>query len=383
VNPIGSQAVRLSVILGLIIASGCAGTMGVTGLTGRWMESMQTKQWVTAVATRRPPPTEVWPLVDDLIVKVGGHERVVLRPQPTDLNVTQPVVSRDGKKLAFTKEELLAGDLKNRKTWEVAEKIYIVDVDGSNLTAVGELTPPRKEFLIPGVYSSRELAWSHDNAKIVYVDEYKYMGEAGRPEQLPPRLGVGRWGESVVKQLDVVSRQSIVLLPSVRHRSTIITSQAWAPDNRRLVYINDLMHVIILDTVTRKEEDLGEGEDPTWSPDGQFIVFKKPREFGTERAERNHGDYILISVDPPRQRTVLLTNDRPFWKLLLTCNNWGYYGPALWSPDSRFLVVQHMGWLLSKGWCQVGNWHVLNRTNAEIEEYQPFMGWGFSWGGRP
>jgi hypothetical protein len=361
------------------------------GVAERWEEVMQAKQWVTAFSGYVQPPGV--PGLDDLIVKVGGHERVLYLAQPGDLVIAEPIVARDGKKVAFTKEELIGGDPKDRKTWDVAEKLYTMDVDGANLRAIVDITPPgRPLVIIPGVRRVRELAWSHDNTKIAYVvlhfdvtpDGVRKVREIPRPEQLPCNLrGNLPWAESAVKLLDVASRQSVVLLPSVRHHSGvggIITSQAWAPDNRRLVYVNDLSHVIILDTVTRMEEDLGEGENPTWSPDGRFIAFKEPWEIGTERSKKNEGDYILISADPPRKRTILLKNDRPFWNsLLMTDIPVGYVGDALWSPDSRFLLVHRLERLLSPNG---GVLYVLDRMTGEIEKAPPGS-WGRSWGGKP
>lgn len=358
---------------------------------------MRTKPWVTAFFKH-----------NSVVVKVGEQERIIYQAQPGDLIIGDPIVSWDGKKLAFTKTEWVPDDsgvtppfdLTSRPftareweewklgDWEVrkrAEKIYTLEVDGSHLTAVAELARPRN-LLIMGVYSALQLAWSHDNSKIVYVERLKGGGAGGvpsvpRPEQYPQRLGgLGPFTEGVVKLLDVPSRQSVVLLASVRRPLgfSIITSQAWSSDNRRLVYVNELSHVIVFDTVTREGEDFGEGEEPTWSPDGQFITFKEPWEIDTERAKKTDGDYILVSADPLRQRTILLANNRPFWKSSLR-SIVGYYGPALWSPDSRFLLVRHMNGLLS----EVGDWHVLNRTTKEIKEYPPSIGWGRSWGGTP
>jgi hypothetical protein len=158
---------------------------------------------------------------------------------------------------------------------------------------------------------------------------------------------------------------------------SVITSQAWAPDNRRLVYMNDEGHAMILDTVTGAQEDLGIGTEPTWSPDGRFIAIKMPRERGTELGKRNEGDYMLIRLEPTREQTLLLSNPRPFWRSFWRPDYYGvgYDGPALWLPDGRFLIIR-------RAHGEVEYPYVLDQTTGEIAKLPPGY-WGHSWGGKP
>ena len=61
-----------------------------------------------------------------------------------------------------------------------------------------------------------------------------------------------------------------------RYLGPVVTAQAWAPDSRRLTYMDDSGHTMILDTVTGEEVDLGIGTEPTWSADGEVIAIKLP-----------------------------------------------------------------------------------------------------------
>src|SRR2546425_5881390 len=65
-------------------------------------------------------------------------------------------------------------------------------------------------------------------------------------------------------------------------------------------------HVVILDSATRSEEDLGPGLAPTWSPDGRLVAFQAPG----DRGSRRDGDYVLLQADPPHERALLLSNAR-------------------------------------------------------------------------
>jgi Tol biopolymer transport system component len=173
--------------------------------------------------------------------------------------------------------------------------------------------------------------------------------------------------------IDVDSGQTTPLLDAGRRTfgqgawGSVITSQAWAPDNRRLVYMNDHGRVIVLDTATRQEEDLGPGEEPTWSPDGRYIAIQKPP--ARDELATDKGDFLLVTLDKPAERTLLLSNRTTVTKTAY------YYGPAIWSPDSRFLVIWQ-----SEG--EIEHPYVLERTTGEIAK-MPHGYWGRSWGGKP
>src|SRR5207244_557525 len=93
-------------------------------------------------------------------------------------------------------------------------------------------------------------------------------------------------------------------------------------------------HVRILDVVTSNEVDLGAGFEPTWSPDGRFIVFQLPSRYGDGRA----GDLVRVPVASPQERSVLLSNVPSFFSFWTL----GYIGPAVWLPDSRLIKVNHV-----------------------------------------
>jgi hypothetical protein len=73
----------------------------------------------------------------------------------------------------------------------------------------------------------------------------------------------------------------------------VITSQAWAPDDRRLVLMTDDGELRIVDTVTQTSTSLGPGSDATWSPDGTLIGARVPH--SAENPE--DADYVVTA--PP------------------------------------------------------------------------------------
>jgi Tol biopolymer transport system component len=251
----------------------------------------------------------------------------------TDVQLGDPTVSRDGTKIAFVKVE--------GTSRPVRDFLYTIDADGSGLRRIMELDhtgmPTRGAKI-----GSCHCAWSPDNRSIVMWGTPKgERRETVALDAIAPRL---------LFTVEVATGQTQRWHTLGGRRpgrgvwGSVITAQAWAPDSRRFVYMDDTGHARILDTVTGDEDDLGIGTEPTWSADGAVIAVKLPHEPGTDHGKRNEGDYIGIDVRS-RGRTRLLENPRSAW-LTIGLPAWrtvGYFGPAVWSPDGQFLIVQYHG----------------------------------------
>ena len=355
----GAVVFALLLCAGTILGVRHAPAMGSEALRERWAETMRAKQWVTAFndGTRK----DVIPVrVDIIVVKVGGRENIVFRAGPEDIEIGGPIVSPDGTRLAFVKTHEEGGRYRTA--------IYSMTIDGSALRSLVELSPPR--LPIKGAQTGASpVAWSHDNKRILFFGTLK--DEA--PTRPTPRPGDPLPPESLLL-LEVDSGRLVTLISAIGRRvygsgigGPAITSQAWAPDHRRLVYMDDNGHIIILDSATRSEEDLGRGFWPTWSPDGRFVAFQTPGDRGSKRA----GDYVIVQADAPHEKALLLSNARglfSFWGM-------GYWGAPLWSPDNRYVNVLNVR-------SEQAYPYLVDRISGEGTEL-PLRSLGDSWGGKP
>lgn len=336
--------IRNVIVCGLVLSATAA--MAGESVRSRWDATRTAKLWVTALA-QSSDPTKVPAPVDRIVVVSGGNERLIYEAQASDFVLGEPVVSRDGGRLAFRKIEQ-SGDVAH-------DRLYVSNRDGTGLRAIVEFERPG--FPIKGaIMGGASTAWSFDSRALVTE------GAVDHPSA-PARRSLVR--------IDVESGTLVQLVELESRRQSrferAITSQAWAPDNRRIVYTNEERHAIILDTVSGARLDIGPGRSPAWAADGQFIAVQEPGPPGEMRS----GDYVLIRPDPPHQRTKLLSNTRRWFSM----SRLGYLGPAVWMPDSRFVIVFH----------QESNEavpYVLDRTTGKVDKI-PGRFVSESWGGKP
>jgi Tol biopolymer transport system component len=143
-------------------------------------------------------------------------------------------------------------------SWPTNEKSSLIRInvkDGAQETLVRNIEP-------------RPVAWSPDGQWIAYHAA----------------------GEIRKSRVDGGETHTIV---AVRVKFKYGKGLAWSPDSRRIVFVDDnIMYVINEDgsQKTRLTDLVAEASDPTWSPDGQWIVF-------TSYVERQGEELFKIRVD--------------------------------------------------------------------------------------
>ena len=329
----------VTVVISLSFAVGAA--------ADRWLDAMRAKSWVTCFVSTSQERVVPAPM-DRLIVTIGGEHRTVYDSTPRDFHLGDPVVSRDGTRLAFIKVE---ADGQKVHKW-----LYVMSADGTDVRRLLQLKAPPVVGVKGAYIGVAPVAWSHNNRLLAVFGTL--------PDEPIVRERSSETLQTLMR-VEVATGHHLALRRRLGRidEGHVITSQAWASDDRTLAYVNNQNHVIMLDTAADTEEDLGPGVEPTWSPDGRFIVFKEPYSGPTSRKE---GDYFIFDV-ATRSRSVLFANSNQAKRRFL--------GPANWSPDSNFLVVRRV-----RG--EVSDFYVVDRRGGNPEKL-PHGDWGYSWGGRP
>ena len=236
----------------------------------------------------------------------------------------------------------------------------LVNADGSNLEYL--------EFRQPvALWHAKFPVWSPDKTKIVYLMTYVPIGGSGdllwvdvaqaeanavcassssetkawritdRPRWTPD----GRWSVAAtfehgiglinpetceVEQVLVPHPEDKLLLsPDLSVRNELVYAMVLLAEAPQSLHNVELGHILVKDLNTGETRELGRGMVPSWSPDGEWIVFTK-----------QDGLYLMRRDGSEEHRLLQVT---PWWE-----PENAFMGPlrASWSPDGQWVVYDRM-----------------------------------------
>ena len=296
-----SLSIRLSWRLPIVAAALMLSLSGpLLGASASVVQHLRDKSWVTAGLNVSHQRTSI-------VVNSVEQQRVVR--ELTGTAVGYPALSHEGTRLTFTQTVVVSpGDYRSPHFTVVC----VIDTDGSNYAEI---------YRTGGVVG--DLAWSYDGTRIALI-------------ALPEGIDTSGQTAPSVLVLDVTARPARVALqwPLKRERSPAqITTQAWAPDGRRLVFSTGAGRMRVLKLQSGVEVDLGPGQEPTWSRDGTRIAFRLD-------TDHSFGGYWLVSPDQPSDRGSILSNSPSLTDQLALRGP--FVGPAIWSPDGKYLLLSRL-----------------------------------------
>lgn len=200
-----------------------------------------------------------------------------------------------------------------------------------------------------------EIAWSWDGTKLAFIANYRDIKDRLIPKTQPQ-------GEGTLFVFDLATKTRYVPIESGIRRIT------WSPDDREIVYEGIDDDILIYNFDTRQSRTLiakGQAEGfPTWSPSGEWIAYLN--------AERS---YYRIHPDGSGNELLLEKFKERWWDQV----SWYLgrhpvsfmWGPAIWSPDSRYLLY---GRTSGPTWSQT-MLYVLDLESHQSVRLGEFNGW--------
>lgn len=186
-----------------------------------------------------------------------------------------------------------------------------------------------KEKLLEAPWVGK-IAWSSDGTQLAFVTNYQQMPDRFLPNtQVHPLQGA-------LFVLDLATKTQRTLIESGVGG---ITSYAWSPDNREIVYQGIDNDILIYNFDTNQSRTLiaqGHAKGfPTWSPSGEWIAYiGADRNYYRICPDGSDQEMLLKNYQPPKGIAVLWS----IFSLFDRSPETDVWGPLVWSPDSQYLL---------------------------------------------
>lgn len=163
-----------------------------------------------------------------------------------------------------------------------------------------------------------------------------------------------------------IATETMTKLPNLSEREEkILDIRGWAPDGKRFAIEmrKDRKDLVgILDMTTSKIQILGEGSQPTWSPNGEWIAYYDP----------SKQSCVLVHPDGTGSRVA-----RRAGQSRSGFQRWFGWGGPVWSPDSKQLLLSEIKGIQAEVVVVLVDLEN-GRTQTKLKDGLPVFGWASS-----
>ncbi|HTY44999.1 MAG TPA: hypothetical protein VMD52_03295 [Patescibacteria group bacterium] len=256
-------------------------------------------------------------------LKVSTLEGIFSRLTGYDLfrdkcaSICSAALSPDGKTIAFFMY------IKHKDAMNFSDMgLFSVDADGKNLAPVNKHLFP---FCFAHSSYGGGISWSPNAKQLAFI---------GKPEADYANKELdsffSRTASVSPQDLYIVDLKSRKTDPLAVNNVRNIYSQAWSPDGRELCYVNTAGEIVIHNAVSNYARKLAQGDYPSWSKDGRWIMFRE----GPAAA----GRYVIMNPLASDRRLFCAAQagwlESPLFKPGVPVSSY-----PLWSPDGKRVLL--------------------------------------------